>query len=82
MLDTPAGRLPFFLFIFHFSFFGKYVALGEGWCVDSKVTDRTLLVQAHDGTLVHAHVSVTQETTCLALDALRVQGVQLLWGHF
>lgn len=42
----------------------------------------TLLVQAHGGTLVHAHVCITQEAARLALDALWVQRVQLLWTHF
>lgn len=40
-----------------------------------------LLVQAHGGTLVHAHVGVAQQASGLALDALGVQGVQLLRGH-
>lgn len=40
-----------------------------------------LLVQAHGGALVHAHVGVTQQTASLALDALGVQGMELLRGH-
>lgn len=43
--------------------------------------DETLLVQAHGGTLVHAHVGVAQQASRLTLDALGVQGVQLLGGH-
>lgn len=44
--------------------------------------ERILLVQAHGRALVHAHVGVAQQPSGLALDALGIQGVQLLWGHF
>lgn len=46
------------------------------------VGERILLVQAHGRALVHAHVGIAQQASGLALDALGIQGVQLLWGHF
>lgn len=46
------------------------------------VGERILLVQAHGRALVHAHVGVAQQAAGLALDALGIQGVQLLGGHF
>lgn len=39
------------------------------------------LVQAHGGTLVHAHVGVTQKPSRTALDSSRVQGMQVLQRH-
>ena len=44
--------------------------------------DRILFVQAHGWALVHAHVGIAQQASRLTLDAFRVQGVQLLLGHF
>lgn len=46
------------------------------------IGERILLVQAHGRALVHAHVGVAQQASGLALDALWIQSVQLLWGHF
>lgn len=68
------GRLPFLV---HPIFDWTHVADGEGgaWM-------RWLFVQAHSRTLVHAHVGITQESTRLALDALRVQRMELLRTHF
>lgn len=43
---------------------------------------RKLLIQAHGWALVHAHVGIAQQASGLALDALRIQSVQFLWGHF
>lgn len=50
-------------------------------CVAEKLLG-VLLVQAHGRALVHAHVGVTQQASCLTLDAFRIQSVQLLWCHF
>lgn len=41
-----------------------------------------LFIQAHGGALVHAHVSVTEQTASVTLDVFRVEGVQLFGGHF
>lgn len=41
-----------------------------------------LFIQAHGGALVHAHVSVTEQAACEALDVFRVESVELLRGHF
>lgn len=85
----PAGRQPFFFRVyFSFLVFLRISCPGrggggaaEGW-KGSGVRERILLVQAHGRALVHAHVGVAQQASGLALDALRIQGVQLLWGHF
>lgn len=37
MLDTPAGRLPFFLFIFHFSFLGNMLLWGKGGALTQRL---------------------------------------------
>lgn len=37
MLDTPAGRLPFFLFIFHFSFLGNMLLWGKGGALTERL---------------------------------------------
>lgn len=85
----PAGRQPFFFRVyFSFLVFLRISCPGrggggaaEGW-KGSGVRERILLVQAHGRALVHAHVGVAQQASGLALDALWIQGVQLLWGHF
>lgn len=87
--STPAGRQPFFFRVyFSFLVFLRISCPGrggggaaEGW-KGSGVMERILLVQAHGRALVHAHVGVAQQASGLALDALWIQGVQLLWGHF
>lgn len=60
---------------------GRRWAVGGGGGGGGLTGDETLLVQAHGGTLVHAHVGVAQQAPGLTLDALGVQGVQLLGGH-
>lgn len=41
----------------------------------------SLFIEAHGGTLVHAHIGVTEKSACIALDVLGVQCVEFLWGH-
>lgn len=41
----------------------------------------SLFIEAHGGTLVHAHIGVTEKSACIALDVLGVQCVELLRGH-
>lgn len=41
-----------------------------------------LLVQTHGRALVHAHVRITEKSSCAALDPSGVQGVQVLGRHF
>lgn len=41
-----------------------------------------LLIEAHGGTLVHAHVSVTEKSACIALDVFWVQRMEFLRSHF
>lgn len=70
------GLAAFFNCILHLSLTGHMLLTGRS------CDEMILLVQAHGRTLVHAHVGITQEAACLALDALWVQRVQLLWTHF
>lgn len=42
----------------------------------------SLLIEAHGGTLVHAHVSVTEKSACIALDVFWVQRVEFFRSHF
>lgn len=41
-----------------------------------------LFIQAHGRALVHAHVSVAEQTARVALDVFRVEGMEFFRSHF
>lgn len=90
MERVNSGQHPWWLAVFFLSClfwsFWESPALGVGYLgVKGGMGWQgrgALLVQAHGRALVHAHVGVTQQASGLALDALWIQSVQLLWGHF